>query len=102
MPLGRERYYVEHGSGHDALMRCKDCQSLVDMDTIKKLGCCNKCGNKRFMEITILTEKEMEDISTGAIDFPFRAEFMAEFTSVPDDFVENGVMRLHRPDETPS
>ncbi len=96
MPLGRERYYVDHGMGHDMLMRCKDCQALVDMETIKRLGSCDKCGNKRFMEITLLSEKEMEDISTGVIDFPYRAEFMAEFQSLPDDFVNDGVMKLKR------
>ncbi len=88
MSLGRERYYVDHGAGHDDLMRCKDCQALVVMESIKKLGCCEKCGNKRFMEITILTEKEMEGIANGTIDFPYRAEFMAEFKSVADDAVE--------------
>ncbi len=94
MPLGRERYYVDKGEGHDRLMRCKDCQALVDFETITKLGCCNHCGNKRFMEITILTEKEMEDISSGVIDFPYREEFMAEFQSLPDDFVNDNIMKL--------
>ena len=80
--LGRERYYVDEGRGHDYLVRCKDCQKLVTFAVITKIGSCDKCGNKRFTEITLLSEKEMEDISTGVIDFPDRAMFMAEFQGV--------------------
>lgn len=82
MPLGRERYYVDEGRGHDYLLRCKDCQALVVFKAIQKLGCCDKCGNKRFIEITVLSQKEMEDISTGVIDFVDRDKFMAEFKAV--------------------
>lgn len=87
MPLGRERYYVEHGAGHDSLMRCKDCQGLVTFAAIAKLGCCDKCGNKRFIEITLLDDQEMADIKNGTIDFPYREEFLAEFAAVDMDAV---------------
>ena len=80
--LGRERYYVDEGRAHDELLRCKDCQSLVTYATITKLGCCGKCGNKRFVEITLLNDKEMADIQSGAIDFPYRDQFLAEFSAV--------------------
>ena len=80
--LGRERYYVDEGRGHDYLMRCKDCQGLVTFDAIQKLGACDKCGNKRFVEIVLLSEKEMADISSGVIDFGDRDKFLAEFAPV--------------------
>jgi hypothetical protein len=80
--LGRERYYVDEGRGHDYLLRCKDCQGLVTFVAINKLGCCDKCGNKRFTEITLLNDKEMADIQSGAIDFPDRDQFLAEFSAV--------------------
>jgi hypothetical protein len=80
--LGRERYYVDENRGHDYLMRCKDCQALVTFDVITKLGCCNKCGNKRFVEITLMNDKEMADVKSGAIDFVDRDKFLAEFTAV--------------------
>ncbi len=82
MPLGRERYYVDEGKGHDDLLRCKDCQGLVLFTAIQKLGCCDKCGNKRFTEITLMTETEMEAITKGEIDFPGREQFLAEFKGV--------------------
>jgi hypothetical protein len=80
--LGRERYYVDEDRGHDYLMRCKDCQGLVTFTAIKKLGCCDKCGNKRFTEITLLQQQEMDDIKSGVIDFDGRDKFLAEFAAV--------------------
>ncbi len=80
--MRRPRYYEDLGRSHDYLMRCKDCQGLVTFEAIAKLGCCDKCGNKRFAEITLLTEKDMEAIASGEIDFPDRDKFMAEFKGV--------------------
>ncbi len=80
--LGRERYYVAEGQGHDELMRCKDCQALVTMETIRTMGMCPKCGNKRFNEITLLNDQEMADIQSGKLDFKFRDQFLAEFSAM--------------------
>ncbi len=80
--LGRERYYVDEGRGHDYLLRCHECQGLVSFQVITKLGCCDKCGAKRFSEITLLNEKEMAEIQDGTIDFPDRDLFLAEFNPV--------------------
>ena len=76
------RYYTEHGRGHDYILRCKDCQSIETFETISRLGCCSKCGNKRFIEITVLSEEEMASILSGSIMFPDREEFLAEFSPV--------------------
>ena len=82
--LGRERYYVDKDRGHDYLLRCKDCQNLVPFQAITKMGSCNKCGNKRFTEITMLTEQEMTDIQSGVIDFEDRELFLEEFQPVDE------------------
>ena len=81
--LGRERYYVDEGRGHDYVLRCNDCKALVTFAIIQKMACCDKCGNKRFTEVTLLNEKEMADIQSGVIDFPDRELFLAEFAAVP-------------------
>ena len=80
--LGRERYYVDQDRGHDYLLRCKDCQKLVTFAAIQKLGGCDKCGNKRFTEITLLSEEERADIVSGVIAFPDSEAFLAEFGQV--------------------
>lgn len=76
------RYYEALNEGHDWLLRCKDCQALIVMEHIKKYGACSKCGNKRFSEITLLTEEEMARITSGELAFPHSAEFLAEFQGV--------------------
>jgi hypothetical protein len=80
---GREtRYYNAIGRGHDMLLRCKDCQALVPFTMIQKLGCCGTCGNRRFTEITTLSEAEMADIVSGHIEFQDRDAFIKEFSGV--------------------
>lgn len=79
-----DRYYTDLGRAHDCLLRCKDCQSLVTYATIQSIGACQTCGNKRFSEITLLSETEMEAIANGTIDFPDRDKFMAEFHGVAE------------------
>ena len=78
------RYYEELGRGHDDLLRCKDCQALVTFATIQKLGMCGKCGNKRFTEITLLSEQEEAAIRTGEITFQDSDKFLAEFSGVEE------------------
>jgi hypothetical protein len=78
----KPRYYEALGKAHDDLLRCKDCQALVTFETITKMGCCDKCGNKRMIEITILSEKEMDDIKSGVINFADKDKFLAEFEAV--------------------
>lgn len=76
---GREtRYYTALGRASDALLRCKDCQALVLLSDLQKHGCC-ACGTKRVAEITTLTPEEMTRLTDGSLDFPYRAEFLAEF-----------------------
>ena len=77
--MKRPRYYEDLGQAHDNLMRCKDCLGLVTYATITKLGMCDKCGNKRFSEITLLSQEEHDDIASGKIDFEWREKFLAEF-----------------------
>lgn len=77
-----QRYYADMGRGHDYLLRCKDCQALVTFVVISKIGSCSKCGNKRFTEITVLSEEEMAGIQSGEISFPDSAAFLDEFKAV--------------------
>lgn len=76
---GREsRYYTALGRASDFLLRCKDCKALVLLSFLQTHGCC-ECGNKRVVEITTLNDAEMERLTNGSLDFPYRAEFLAEF-----------------------
>ncbi|HYB96808.1 MAG TPA: hypothetical protein VEC39_17680 [Vicinamibacterales bacterium] len=78
-PNGKEqRYYVALGRACDWILRCKDCQQLVTSADIAKRGSC-ACGNRRFAEITMLSEQEHASIVSGAIDFPHREDFLREF-----------------------
>ena len=87
--MDKPRYYVDKGRGHDYLLRCKDCNHLVPFVTIQKHGTCigtseKACGNKRFKEITELSEAEMANIRSGVIDFEDRELFLEEFEAVAE------------------
>jgi hypothetical protein len=82
---GREqRYYTALGRATDYILRCKDCRAIVTIADIRRYGACpgdgvKACGNKRFAEITTITETEKAALE--ALDFPCKAEFLAEFAS---------------------
>ncbi len=80
--MDRPTYYEDLGRAHDDLLRCKDCQKLVTFAVITKLGMCDGCGNRKFVEIKILSEQEMADIQSGKISFADRDRFIAEFHGV--------------------
>lgn len=73
-------YYEDLGLGHDAILRCSDCKRLVTHDNLIKAKGCPKCNNKRVVEITTLTLWEWFLIKTGILSFPYRKEFLAEFS----------------------
>ena len=81
MYMSRPRYYEDLGRAHDDLVRCKDCRSLVTFAVVKKLGACNKCGNKRFNEIITLSVREWLKIKFGVIKFANSDLFLGEFPS---------------------
>ncbi len=80
--MKRPRYYEDLGQAHDNILRCKDCMHIVSYTTITTLGSCDKCGNKRFSEIVLLSQEEHDDIVSGKIDFEYRDKFLAEFNGV--------------------
>ncbi len=75
-------YYERLGLGCDALLRCKDCRTLVVREELGRRGVTPCCGTKRVTEITTLTLWEWIKVRTGLIDFPYRKEFLAEFSRV--------------------
>ena len=76
------RYYEDLGRAHDYLLRCNACQKLVTFETMTKLGCCDKCGTRRMIEITVLSEEEATQIRDGIIAFPDSDKFLEEFRNV--------------------
>ena len=74
------RYYEDLGMAHDYVVRCKDCQKILLFEVISSIGCCDNCGNKRYAEITTLTDAEQELMKT--LDFPHKEKFLAEFKTV--------------------
>lgn len=77
--IKEERYYTALGRACDALLRCKDCKRLVTHARLAALGSC-PCGNRRVVEITTLSVWEWLRIRLGLLDFPYRQQFLAEFS----------------------
>ena len=74
-----ERYYTEHGMAHDAILRCADCGTLVSHADLVRRGTC-ACGTRRVKEVTTLSLWEWMKVRVGLIRFPYRREFIREFT----------------------
>ena len=77
---GRKKTYLEDkGLGHDSILRCGKCLKLVLMEDIKKNGQCHFCGSSKMTEVRTLTDKEKKEVEK--MDFPYKAEFLGEFTN---------------------
>lgn len=75
---GKEtRYYHALNRACDFIVRCKDCKALITLAFIHQVGTC-ECGNKRFTEIVTLSDDEIARVRT--MDFPYRDQFLAEFS----------------------
>src|SRR5262245_8791969 len=81
--MDRPHYFEDHRRGHDYIVRCNDCQKIVDYKTLTKLGMCDGCGCRRVKQINLLKQEEWDKIVSGEIDFEDRELFMAEFAPVP-------------------
>lgn len=79
-PTVARPYYEALDKGCDALVRCAECRELVTHAAIvANQGTTPCCGSRRVREIRVLKQHEWDQIVSGAIDFPYRAEFLKEF-----------------------
>lgn len=65
----------------DPVVRCMACGQLLLMASLKRLGCCHKCGNKRVTNVRTLSGEEMEKLREKGVS----ENFLKLFEEVPDD-----------------
>jgi len=54
----------------DPVLRCDSCNVLVRLTTLHSLGSCDKCGNRRVKNVSVMDEKEIAQIKDwGFEDF---------------------------------
>ena len=63
----------------DPVLRCDSCQALMKRETLHKLGCCSKCGNKRMRNVTIFNSDEKDQMELWGFQ-----DFVNEFEVVTD------------------
>lgn len=73
-------YYEALGGGHDHILRCDGCMRLVLFRDLVVSGGCPKCGNRRVTEVRTLSNWEWLRIRIGLLSFPYRKEFLVEFS----------------------
>lgn len=64
----------------DPVLRCDSCQALVKRTTLHKLGCCDKCGNKRMKNLTVFNEDEKAEMEEWGFQ-----DFVNEYKAVDDE-----------------
>jgi len=74
---------------NDPILRCDDCGRLVHRVYIRKRGCCNNCGNRRFKNLQLIREEEWDSIKNKTYDFGVKEwnidkAFLALFEKVKD------------------
>jgi hypothetical protein len=77
-------YYEKLNRAVDYLVRCQSrhggCGALVPTERLHETGMCPRCGNRGMAEIRSLRPLEYLRIYFGLLDFPYRAQFLAEFS----------------------
>lgn len=61
----------------DLVLRCDSCQTLLQLETLHKLGSCSKCGNRRMRNVTVFNETEKAQMEEWGLH-----EFLKEFEAV--------------------
>lgn len=61
----------------DPVLRCDSCRVLVRVTSLHKLGCCDKCGNKRMRNVTLFNDAERATMEAWG-----ETEFLAQFSEV--------------------
>ena len=61
------------------VLRCDSCQALVRRETVRSLGSCDKCGNRRMRNLTLFNESEKEQLLAWGLH-----DFVAEFGVVDE------------------
>ena len=69
----------------DPVVTCDSCQELVQRETIKKVGACSACGNRRFRNVLVLNEANMAKCKEWGIDPDFLALFEQVNTLTPHE-----------------
>jgi len=72
--------YSKDGPFQDPLLRCDSCTKIVKTETLRNLGRCPKCGNRRVRNVQTLTPEEIKQAQDWDID----PEFFALFEEVEE------------------
>lgn len=59
----------------DPVLRCDSCSAMVFKTHLHQLGCCNKCGNRRFRNVLVMSKEEMEILKEKGVDPDYIALF---------------------------
>jgi len=71
---------ADKGEFTDPVVRCDSCQELITRDTVRKIGSCDKCGNKRMRNLTVFNEVEKAQMEEWGFH-----EFVAQYKEVPNE-----------------
>lgn len=60
--------YSDDGPFKDPVVRCDKCHKLMLTASVKSLGMCEHCGNRRVKKVSIFNEDELAQISKWGVD----------------------------------
>lgn len=71
---------IDRGPFTDPVVRCDSCVKIIRGDSLRSLGACPNCGNKRVRNLTIFNLEEYEQIKAWGYK-----DFLEEFEVVVDE-----------------
>lgn len=70
--------YSKDGEFCDPVVRCEGCKKITKVETLRRVGVCPECGNRRMRNVTVFNGDELAWMKAQCID----ADFIALFEEV--------------------
>lgn len=55
----------------DPVVRCDSCSKIVQTKTLRELGCCPNCGNRKVRNLTVFNSEELTQMKDWGVDPEF-------------------------------
>jgi len=70
---------VDQSPFSDPVVRCDSCVKLLKLETLKRVGACPHCGNKRVRDVLTFDSDERDKMENWGF-----YDFLAKFEEIPD------------------
>lgn len=77
--------YLKDGPFKEPVIRCDGCSRLILLETVKNIGGCNHCGNRRIRNVQTITEDEMPQVKQWIAEGKCDQGWLDDFVQIDEN-----------------